>query len=229
MSVLIQQDHVENHFNGLASEYEAWKEKSSYYYHYVMEGLKAYIPPGRRVLEIGCATGAILDSLKPSFGLGIDLSEGMIQVAKSKRPHLNFAVADIAHLELKESFDHVVMVDLAEHLADLPGALRQLGRLFASRYDAGVLVGQPAWAPVLDTAEKFGLKMPEGDHVWPSAEKLESLAADAGLKMVSLDRRFIIPKRIPWISDYVNAHFPHRGWLSRLNLIQILVFKRRSV
>jgi ubiquinone/menaquinone biosynthesis C-methylase UbiE len=226
VSVVIEREAVADHFNGLASEYERWKEKASYYYRYVMEGLQEYVPPGRRVLEIGCGTGAILDSLKPSYGLGIDLSDGMIAVAKQKRPHLNFAVGDIEMLQLQESFDHIVIVDLVEHLANLPNAFRQLGRILPNGATLVSSSANPLWAPVLDAAEKLNMKMPEGDHRWPSISELVEVACQAGLETVTIDRRMIFPKAVPFFSNFLNAHFPRRGFLSGLNLIQLVVFKK---
>jgi SAM-dependent methyltransferase len=228
MSIVIERETVADHFNGLAADYERWKEKASYYYHYVMEGLRAYVPPGRKVVEIGCGTGAILESLRPSLGLGVDLSEGMIAVARQKRPSLTFAVGDIETLQLNEPFDHIVIVDLVEHLADLPNAFRQLGRILPAHATLVSSSANPLWAPILDTAEKFNMKMPEGDHRWPSVNELRDLASQAGLETITVDRRMVMPKSVPFISDFLNAHYPRRGFLSPLNLIQLMVFQKRS-
>jgi len=228
MSSKIETEIVAGHFDSLAQDYEGWKEKASYYYGYVMAGLQAIIPPGKRVLELGCGTGAILDSLKPSYGLGIDLSPEMVAVARQKRPHLRFEVGDIEHLNLADSFDFAVMVDLVEHLSHLKGAFTNLSRILGPDTVAISSSANPLWAPVLHAAERFKLKMPEGDHRWPSTKELMKVAATAGLETVSIDRHMILPKRIPYLSDFLNAHFPQHGLLSRLNLIQVLVFRKAS-
>jgi SAM-dependent methyltransferase len=228
MSPTIEREAVESHFNSLANDYDAWKEKASYYYGYVMAGLQAIIPPNRRVLEVGCGTGAILDSLKPSYGLGIDLSPEMITVARQKRPHLHFDVGDIEHLSLKEPFDFIVMVDLVEHLSNLGGTFQNLARILPPGATLVSSSANPLWAPILHAAEHFKMKMPEGDHRWPSSDELQTLAESSGLKTVKIDRRMVFPKQIPLFSDFVNDHYPRRGLLSKLNLIQILVFTKTS-
>jgi len=43
---------------------------------------------GLRVLELGSGTGELLDALKPSYGVGIDISHGMVEHAQHKYPHL---------------------------------------------------------------------------------------------------------------------------------------------
>ena len=226
MTVAFETQAVENHFNSLAAEYESWKQKASYYYGYVMAGLQAFIPPGRRVLELGCGTGVILESLKPSYGVGIDLSPGMVAVARQKRPNLRFEVGDIEHLALKESFDYVVMVDLVEHLSNLQGSFENLARILSPDTVLVSSSANPLWAPILHVAERLKMKMPEGDHRWPSCDELVTLAANVGLEILSIDRRMVLPKRIAFFSDFLNSHFPRAGPLARLNLIQILVFKK---
>jgi len=227
MNNIIERQTVSDHFSSLAQEYEEWKRKASYYYGYVMAGLQAIIPPGCRVLEIGCGTGAILDSLRPSYGLGIDLSPEMIKVARQKRPHLQFEVGDIEEMRLSESFDFVVMVDLVEHLANLRGTFENLARIVGPETIVVSSSANPLWAPILHLAERLKLKMPEGDHRWPSLEELKGLCQSAGFEILATDHRMILPKQIPWISDALNAAFPRRGPLARLALIQILSFRKK--
>jgi 2-polyprenyl-3-methyl-5-hydroxy-6-metoxy-1,4-benzoquinol methylase len=228
MNPVIEREAVQSHFNSLAAEYETWKQKASYYYGYVMAGLQDIIPPGQRVLELGCGTGAILDSLKPSYGVGIDLSPEMVAVARQKRPHLHFETGDIEHLALKETFDYVVMVDIVEHLSNLRGSFKNLGKILKP---GTVLVSSsvnPLWAPILHLAEYFKLKMPEGDHRWPSLKELQGLSETSGFEILSVDHRMILPKQVPWVSDRLNAAYPRQGPLARLALIQILSLGVRS-
>jgi SAM-dependent methyltransferase len=224
---VIERQAVADHFSSLAQEYETWKRKASYYYGYVMAGLKAIVPPGRRVLELGCGTGAILESLRPSYGLGIDLSPEMVAVARQKRPHLSFQVGDIEHLRLTETFDYVVMVDLVEHLSNLQGSLENLGRLLGPDTIGVSSSANHLWAPVLHAAERLRLKMPEGDHRWPSLSELEKLIESSSLEILATDHRMILPKQIPWLSDALNSVYPRRGPLAKLALIQILSFRKR--
>ncbi len=214
---------VTAHFDSIAGDYDGWKEKSAYYYRSVQEGLRHFVPAGRRVLELGCGTGAILDSLQPSYGLGVDISTEMVSRARQRRPHLNFMVADAETLALAETFDFVVMVDLVEHLGGLEAFFANLGRVLAPGTVVVSSSINPLWAPVLHAAERLGLKMPEGDHRWPSAEELTRLMTDNGFGIIEVHRRTPMPKRIPWVSDFVNARFPSRGPLSKLGAVQMIV------
>ena len=44
------------------------------------------IPPGKRVLELGCGRGELLAALQPSYGVGVDFSAKTIARAKSCIP-----------------------------------------------------------------------------------------------------------------------------------------------
>lgn len=226
MSTRIDTQHVIHHFNSIAADYERWKEKSSYYYNAVIQSLRHMIPPGKRILELGCGTGAILDSLTPSYGLGIDISPEMIAYARQKRPHLQFEVADIEQLQMPQPFDYVVLVDLVEHLCNLEGSFRNLWNILPPKTIIISSSVNPLWAPILHIAERFGLKMPEGGHRWPSLRELTALIDTLGFNILHKDRRIILPKRVPFLSDFLNQIYPHRGPLAHLCLIQIIAFEK---
>lgn len=79
----------------------------------------------KRILDIGCGTGthSILLSLEnPKTIMGIDISESMIEIAKSKKYNnsvLRFLVSDIVHLD-EWSFDLILsMFNVVNHLSNL--------------------------------------------------------------------------------------------------------------
>jgi ubiquinone/menaquinone biosynthesis C-methylase UbiE len=77
--------------------------------------------PGDRVLDLGCATGAMAHFLS-TFGcevVGSDSSEVGIREARRLHPEIRFELADAAQLPFPdESFDKIVAADLTEHLTD---------------------------------------------------------------------------------------------------------------
>jgi 2-polyprenyl-3-methyl-5-hydroxy-6-metoxy-1,4-benzoquinol methylase len=224
----IDNKHVTVHFDSLSTEYDEYKRKAAYYYDAVMQSLRRFIPPGQRVLELGCGTGTILNSLQPSTGLGIDISPKMIQVANKNYPHLRFEARDVETLVLNEEFDFVVMVDLVEHLSNVENTFRNLANNIS---DKTVVISSsinPIWATVLHLAEKLKLKMPEGEHYWPSIKELKLILDKTGFYITDIYRHTLIPKKIPLFSDPINKHFPNYGPLSTLSLVQILNFKKKG-
>ena len=75
--------------------------------------------PGERVLDLGCATGAMTHYLS-TFGcvaVGADASPVGVEEAQRLHPELRFEVADAADLPFEDaSFDKVLAADLTEHL-----------------------------------------------------------------------------------------------------------------
>ena len=47
------------------------------------------IPPGKRVLELGCGRGDMLATLQPSYGVGVDFSARTIERARALHPDLH--------------------------------------------------------------------------------------------------------------------------------------------
>src|SRR5258706_6729743 len=63
-------------------------------YHRLLQGyFQFFIPPGTRVLELGCGLGDLLAIVKPSRGVGVDFSPKMIDLARQRHPRLEVQVA----------------------------------------------------------------------------------------------------------------------------------------
>src|SRR5215470_10092966 len=78
-----------------APERAHWRERAAFFHGEDTDYLKFLIPEGLRVLELGCGTGDTLAALKPSFGVGVDFSPGMIAQARQRHPGLTFLVGDV--------------------------------------------------------------------------------------------------------------------------------------
>jgi len=55
--------------------------------------MRFLIPPGKRVLELGCGRGDLLAALKPSYGVGIDFGAETTAKANARHPDLYFVWA----------------------------------------------------------------------------------------------------------------------------------------
>src|SRR5687768_3081274 len=64
-------------------------------YHRRLERVYGFlVPPGSRVLELGCGRGDLLAALRPSHGVGVDFSAETIRQACQRHPGLHFLEAD---------------------------------------------------------------------------------------------------------------------------------------
>ena len=88
--------------------------------------------PGRRVLDVGCGTGALASALaeRGARVWGVDSSEEMLEVARAavgKRVGLKLGRAE--ELPFKDAWFERVVLRLVVHLVDRPRALPELARV----------------------------------------------------------------------------------------------------
>ena len=71
-------------FDAYADQRAAWRARNRYYYQEIERLARETIPPGARVLEVGCGIGDLLAAVRPAFGVGVDVSERMLEVARRR-------------------------------------------------------------------------------------------------------------------------------------------------
>src|SRR5512143_2462343 len=72
----------ESHHDGI----ERSRRRHRYFYEYLRRILSVRVPPGQRVLDLGCGSGDLLAALQPSYGVGIDVSAAAIETARARHP-----------------------------------------------------------------------------------------------------------------------------------------------
>ena len=91
----MKKDQIIAYFNSVALERDRWYKRNSYYHKQLKELVKFFVPVGCSILDIGSSTGELLDYLKPSRGVGVDLRDRMVDIAKLKFPGYKFINQDI--------------------------------------------------------------------------------------------------------------------------------------
>jgi SAM-dependent methyltransferase len=192
-----------------APERRKWLARAAFFHQEDLRYLKFLIPEGSRVLELGCGTGDLLAALKPSFGVGVDFSPGMIAQAPKAHPELTFLVGDIEDAAFVRSlpgpFDAIVVVDTL-------GALDDCQAMFANLHDlctreTRVVVGyfSHLWYPALKLAEAVGLKMPQPPQNVLSRADVRALAALGDFEAVKEETRVLSPVRLFGLGDSLTA------------------------
>jgi SAM-dependent methyltransferase len=102
------------------------------------ELVKAYsVSPLDRVLEVGCGSGLIYQTLVPelfvnSNYVGVDTSSAMLRLARQRFPDGQFVRDDIYNLRFPtKSFDVVLCFEVLSHLPEIHQPLRELIRVAA--------------------------------------------------------------------------------------------------
>ena len=60
--------------------------------------IRDQVEPGATVLDLGCGDGALLASLQPSRGVGVDFSLPTLVDARRRHPDLDFVCGDVERL-----------------------------------------------------------------------------------------------------------------------------------
>ena len=83
-----------------------------------VDGLADRLPPGARVLDLGCGNAAKTSRLAARFDVvGVDISERQLELARAAVPGAAFVEADFATLEVPaESFDAVTALYSLVHV-----------------------------------------------------------------------------------------------------------------
>lgn len=122
---------VQNYYDEFSQTYEKQRYLG---YHLLIDELETaclndYIL-GKKVLEAGCGTGLILKCIHhvAEEAIGIDLSNGMLSLAKAKG--LNVQQASVTELPFEdEYFDVVCSFKVLAHVEDIKKAIKEMSRV----------------------------------------------------------------------------------------------------
>jgi SAM-dependent methyltransferase len=194
-----------------------------YFYAYLTRVLQSRIPPGQRVLDVGCGSGHLLAALKPSLGVGIDVARSAVAEARRAYPgqYLHFFEGDGADPRLLAQvggpFDAVVLVNVVTHLTDVQRTLEALRAVCHPRTRVFIYSYSRLWQPVLRLAEILRLKHRPPPDAWLPPEEVRAMLHLADYEMVRHEYQIVFPAYLPLVSDLLNRYvgrLPGIEWLS---------------
>lgn len=143
-----------------------------------MQEILRSLPPGARVLDLGCAAGSFDAAQSPFLVIRVDLD-------RSDAPPLNFTQADAARLPFApHTFDAVISNHSLEHFANLDACLAEIGRVL--KRGGALYIAVPDATTLSDRIYRWAAR--GGGHVNPfsSADALaREIEHATGLKHVA--------------------------------------------
>lgn len=111
----------------------------------IVWALEKYFPASRSLLEVGCGTGQVLDSIhasRPNQRLvGTEIHARGLEFSRQRLPETEFLQVDARAIPFAEEFDVVCAFDVIEHLDEDAMVLAQMYQ--ACRPGGGILVTVP--------------------------------------------------------------------------------------
>ncbi len=217
MQVLALQSHSER----LASIYSARanihaKER------YRLECLQ-WLGQCRMVLDIGCGTTDLLARLRAAFPvLGVDVTMQMM-AAGPGRGYVAAAAAEQLPFA-DSSFDGALSINVLEHVPQPGRVLKELARILCIGGRAVLITPAAEWSMLLDLAERFQLKLPEGPHRFLGRAELLRMTMEANLEPLVHRRILTLPlggKRLARAEQFVEQ------WTVWMGTLHLLVVERR--
>jgi SAM-dependent methyltransferase len=120
----------------------------------------------KSVLDIGCATGALLHSLRchgPARLVGIDIADSVLACGR-RRYGLDLRCTDLEHAGFASGeFDLIVMIDLIEHVYDLRSFLCEANRVL--KQDGAIFISTPNAAAFELAGDKWAALHANYEHL----------------------------------------------------------------
>jgi SAM-dependent methyltransferase len=192
-------------FDDFAGNEPRWRRRNRTYHRLLEQITQFHVPEGARVLEIGSGTGDLLASLRPSVGVGVDVSAEMVELARVRHPELRFEQAAGEQLELGETFDFIVLSDLLPFVHDLIALFDRVAEHSHERTRVVINTYSRLWRPVIRFAELVRLKPRKPIRNWVAPIDIRNLLELSGLEVVSDERRLLLPKRLPPLTLFLNG------------------------
>ncbi len=217
------------YWDDFAENFERWTRSRSYYRERLAELYRFLVPPGARVLELGCGTGDLLAALQPSYGVGIDLSAKMIERARGKYPGLHFLEQDAHEFQLNEQFDYIVASDLVNDLWDVQLIFETLRanvhpstRLVLNFYSR-------LWEIPRRVAETVGLARDQLSQNWLTVEDVVNLLNLTGYEPIRVSPEILWPVRTPGLDTFANRYLVKLWPFRSFGITNLLVARPQPV
>lgn len=214
--------YVRESYEKIAPVREKWIKKNRYFYNKLSSFLKFIIEPGKRVLLFRSELGQILENVEPSTGVGVEVCQKMVAMAKEKRPRFRFECADPESYSDPEKYDYVIFYSLGD-IIDIEKAFLNARNFSTPSTRLIVINYNYLWRPLNVLAEKIGWKVPQPTQNWLNIPVIENMLHLAGYEVIKQYHQILLPVGVPLVSWFMNSVVARLPVIKNLCFIQILV------
>lgn len=207
---------LDSYYSNLEHQKISWSFPRRYLRQQIIRALKSIIPKDKKVLDIGCGHGDILEALEPSRGVGIDLCRAQIEIAQRRASSsLNFKCMAAENCSmLEDQFDYITLVNVTGEMIDIPTAFQQLRTLCKPNTRIILCIPRPVHWPLFYLAKKFRLSIRSPRQNWLNFPDIATFVKLSDFEIIS--RSFFCPFPPPAV------HGDHSiwRWIGRMPLLR---------
>ena len=197
-----------HHYQVNGDQLDRWRKFNAAYHEDDTKFMRFLIPPGKRVLELGCGRGDLLAALQPSYGVGIDFGAETIAKANARHPDLHFVLADVeapdTMVGIEGPFDYIVIADTIGMFEDIDGTLRLVHQLCAPSTRIIISYYSHLWEPILKLAEALHLRSKQPEINYIATADFLNLMDLADFEVIREEQRQLLPRRWLGLGPFIN-------------------------
>jgi len=218
-------NQLKAYFNQASTNWLKYRKKRSYYWNSITRYINYFMLDSNSVLEIGCGAGDLLLDIKGSKKVGIDFSEKLIELAKTRSNDVEFKVMEAENITLDEKFDVIILSNIIGYLQDIEHVFIKLNKLTHPRTRIIVTYYNKLWEPLIKFAEFIGVKRRSPIQNWLTNHDIKNLLYLSGFETYRDNKSMLIPFNIPLISWLFNKILS-RIWFFNYFSLNRYVFAR---
>jgi SAM-dependent methyltransferase len=222
-------EQIHAHFERVATVWEHWIQRNSYYHRQMRALVRGMVPPGASILDVGSGTGDLLAALWPRRGVGLNLAQQLSDIARGKFPHLEFYTMQVDLVEAPQGFcpEYIVMVNMLDYVYDVWDILESIQPLLTEQTLLVITTNNPLWSPILSLASRLGQRIPDSPRNFITNKDIGSVLRLQGFDVVEEGLSLPVPRRIPILGDLLNALLPDIPLLRYSSSIQYIAARPR--
>lgn len=217
---------VRAYLDSVAPRYDGFLRRNAYHHKQTLRFHQSIVPPGKRVLCLGCTTGDALASVRPGFGVGVERSAEMVRIAREKyatRTELTFHDRDLEEFDTDEKFDFILFHFSVDYLPDLWPVFLKLRKWSYEHTKVLIVSHNPLWEFLLRFGARLGLRCPDGPRTFVTNFDLQYQLYLAGFDPYEKGYKVFLPKYVPGLSAALNRVVPRLPGLHHLCFMQYIV------
>lgn len=167
-----------------------------------------YLPPAPKILDVGCSAGRDCESFRDLGAsiVGVDLSAGLINVAREKHPEIEFIHADARRLPLPDAgFDGVWAHGLI-HEMDRSGMVAAIQEMKRVLKPGGILYIRTKMGEGVERSKDTMSSGEEREVTYLSVADVEAMLSTVGLKKLDVTVSKSKSRELYWIGAYYRKH-----------------------